>query len=90
MDKRRFNGGHSTKGKAGRKSRTEDEKLLENLQNYIGDEKAFKKLDEQIDKGNFRALQLYFQYRWGKPKESYDISTDVDFQGIDFKSIFSK
>ena len=90
MDGRRNNGGHSTKGKAGRRSLSDDEKLLRNLQKYVGDEKAFEKLNEHIEKGNFRALQLYFNYRFGKPKESYDISAGLEFEGIDFKSIFSK
>ena len=31
MDKRKNNGGHSTKGKAGRKSKSEEQSLIEKL-----------------------------------------------------------
>lgn len=79
--------GGARKG-AGRKPKAEEQKLIEKLQDKIGDDKAFDALSALIAKKDFRAIQLYFNYRFGKPKE--DVSISTDFQGIDFKGLFSK
>jgi hypothetical protein len=34
-----------------------------------------KKLNDLLLDGNMQALKLYFEYRFGKPKESVDIHT---------------
>lgn len=73
---------------AGRKSKAEEQKLIEKLKDKIGDDKAFEALEKLIEKKDFRAIQLYFNYRFGKPKE--DVSISTDFEGIDFKGLFSK
>lgn len=79
--------GGARKG-AGRKPKAEEQKLIEKLQDKIGDDKAFDALKNLIAKNDFRAIQLYFNYRFGKPKE--DVSISTDFKGIDFKGLFSK
>ena len=79
--------GGARKG-AGRKPKAEEQKLIEKLQDKIGDDKAFDALKNLIAKNDLRAIQLYFNYRFGKPKE--DVSISTDFQGIDFKGLFSK
>ena len=38
MDKRKNNGGHSTKGFAGRKPKTDEKRLIERLDNIIDNE----------------------------------------------------
>ena len=35
---------------------------------------AIKKLKAMIDEGDFKAIQLYMNYMYGKPKETKDIS----------------
>ena len=70
MDGRRNNGGHSTKGKAGRKPKDVEGKLIERLDAIIDNDKAIEILKDKIHSGDMRAIQLYFNYRYGKPKES--------------------
>lgn len=80
------NGHGGARQGAGRKSKAEEQKLIEKLQEKIGDDKAFEGLRKLIAKGDFRAIQLYFNYRFGKPKE--DVTVNGTFEGIDFKSLF--
>ena len=81
------NRGGSRKG-AGRKSKDEELKVVEALKDKIGDDKVIKKLEALIVKGDFRAIQLYFNYRFGKPKE--DVTVKTDGFSIDFKGLFNK
>tara|TARA_B110000967_G_C18591693_1_gene414768 strand:+ start:117 stop:371 length:255 start_codon:yes stop_codon:yes gene_type:complete len=74
MDKRKNNGGHSTKGFAGRKSKSEEMQLVEMLNKHIDKDEAIQKLKSMIDEGDFKAIQLYMGYMYGKPKETKDIS----------------
>jgi len=77
--------GGARKG-AGRKSKSEEQELIEKLKAKIGDDKAFDSLRALIEKKDFRAIQLYFNYRFGKPKE--DVTIKGEFEGIDFKALF--
>ena len=54
---------------SGRKPKADELKLVEKLDNVIDNEIALKKLGELIAKGDIRAIQIYFNYRYGKPKE---------------------
>lgn len=67
MDKRKNNGG-ARKG-SGRKPKIEELKLIERLDNVIDSETALSKLKDLIDDGNYNAIKLYIEYRFGKPKE---------------------
>ena len=71
MDGRKNNGGHKT---AGRKSKAEEMQLIEMLNAHIDKDEAIKKLKVMIDEGDFKAIQLYMNYMYGKPKETKDIS----------------
>ena len=84
MDKRKYNGGK--RAGAGRPSKIEETKLIEKLDNIINNEDVIKKLGELIMKGDGRALNLYFGYRYGKPKESVDINSSEGFN-INFKDL---
>jgi hypothetical protein len=75
MDNRKYNGGHSTKGVAGRKPKSDEIKLIERIDNDIPPDKAIKVLGKLVLEGNMQAIKLYFEYRYGKPKESVDIHT---------------
>lgn len=61
---------------AGRPSKAEETKLIERLDSLIESDEVIQQLHSLIAKGNFRAIQLYFQYRWGKPKEQIDVTTN--------------
>jgi hypothetical protein len=71
-DGRKNNGGNKN---AGRKPKADEIKLIEKLDQLIDKDSVVKKLNELIEDGNFNALKLYFEYRYGKPKESIDITT---------------
>ena len=72
MDKRKYNGGHSTKGFAGRPKKSEEMALIEKL-TPLQDE-GLKQLKEGIERGEFRYVQLFFQYHYGKPTERREVS----------------
>ena len=71
MDGRRNNGGHKT---AGRKPKAEEQKLIERLTPL--EDEAFKALEEGIKSGHNWAVKLYFEYRYGKPTHSVDVSSN--------------
>ena len=85
MDKRKNNGGAAREG-AGRPKKADELKLIEKLDNLIDNDEVIKTLGKQIFKGDSRAMSLYFGYRYGKPKESVDI-TSTDGFNINFKDI---
>ena len=69
IDRRKFNKGH--KGVSGRKPKSAEMALVDQLSIY--DTLAQHKLIELINGGNMKALQLFYAYRYGKPKETKDI-----------------
>ena len=70
MDKRKENGGKRTG--AGRKSKSEEQALVEKLNIYS--EKAFTALDNALQAEHSWALRLWFEYMYGKPKEKVEIT----------------
>jgi hypothetical protein len=82
MDGRKNNGGHKT---AGRKPKSDELKLIEALDKHIDQEEVFDTLHGLIKEGNIRAIQLYMNYRHGKPKESVTLSSDS--LNINFKDL---
>ena len=71
----RVNNGGKRKG-AGRKPKDTESKLIERLNNIIDPDEAIEILKNKIHDGDMRALQLYFNYRYGKPKESVEVSSE--------------
>ena len=63
---------------AGRRSKADEIKLIERIDNVIDQDKAMQKLGELVMDGNMQAVKLYFEYRYGKPKESIDLNTTGD------------
>ena len=84
MDKRKNNGG--ARDGAGRPKKADELKLIEKLDNLIDNDEVIKTLGKQIFKGDSRAMSLYFGYRYGKPKESVDITSSEGFN-INFKDL---
>ena len=73
-DNRKNNGGHSTKGFAGRKSKSEEMQLIELLNTHIDKDSVILKLKEFIEADNLKALEIYMAYMYGKPKETKDVT----------------
>lgn len=84
-DGRRNNGGHSTKGKAGRKPKAEEQKLIERLTPL--QPKAYKALENGLDKNQNWAVKLYFEYMYGRPKQSVDMTTNGENISTPFLSV---
>jgi hypothetical protein len=76
MDGRKNNGGHSTKGYAGRKPKSEEIKLVERLSPLEDD--ALAALAEGVKSGDIKWVTLYLNYYLGKPKETKDITINED------------
>lgn len=68
-DRRKYNRGH--KGVSGRKPKKAEVALVEKLSIY--DEVAQTKLFELIEQGEFKAIQLFYAYRYGKPVETKNV-----------------
>lgn len=62
------NHGGARKG-AGRKTKADELKFIEKLDKHIDQDEAIKVLKQLISEGNFNAIKMYFEYRFGKPKE---------------------
>ena len=84
MDNRKNNGG--VRQGAGRPKKADELKLIEKLDALIDNEEVIKTLGKQIIKGDSRAMNLYFGYRYGKPKESVDISSSDGFN-VNFRDL---
>jgi hypothetical protein len=76
MDGRKNNGGHSTKGFAGRKPKSDEIKLVERLSPLEDD--ALAALAEGVKSGDIKWVQLYLNYYIGRPKETKDITINED------------
>jgi len=57
---------------AGRKPKEEEIALIERLSPL--DDLAFAELKKGIERGSFPHLKLFHDYRWGKPRETKDIT----------------
>ena len=86
MDNRKNNGG--PREGAGRPKKADEIKLIEKLDNLIDNDKVIRKLGEMVLNGDSRAMNLYFGYRYGKPKESVDITSDEGIN-ISFRELIN-
>lgn len=77
-DGRKKNGGHSTKGKAGRKSKDEEKRIRDLVSPYV-DGAISKVLDIMVNgqksSDQLAAAKLILEYRFGKPEAKQDITS---------------
>jgi|TARA_R110000737_G_scaffold156394_1_gene185090 hypothetical protein len=73
MDKRKFNGGNKN---AGRKPKSEEVALIEKLTPL--EPLAFAALMKGLEAGDFKYVQLFYNYYAGKPRETKDITINED------------
>jgi len=76
MDNRKNNGGHSTKGFAGRHSKSTEQEVIENLS--LLDDLFFLKLEEALTEGKSWALRLFATHRIPKPKASIEVNNSAE------------
>jgi len=74
-DGRKNNGGHKT---AGRKPKSDEIELIEILDKIIDKDEVIETLKKLAIEGDTKAITLYLNYRFGKPKETKDIKLEVD------------
>lgn len=58
---------------SGRKPKADEIQLIERLSPM--DNIALKKLEEGVKGGEFAFIKLFFEYRFGKPKEKVDVTS---------------
>jgi len=78
MEKKKSNHGGARPG-AGRKPKADEIAFITKLDNIIDSDKAIEQLKGLMDEGNFNAIKLYIEYRYGKPKETVEnINHNID------------
>ncbi len=77
-DNRKNNGGHSTKGFAGRKPKADEIKIIEQMDAVLAPMEVWQKLAELVHKGDGMAIKTWLSYRFGNPKQAVDVTTDGD------------
>lgn len=73
MDKRKNNGGNKN---AGRKPKSDEIVMIEKLSPL--DDIAFEKLKEGVENGSFNHLKLFYEYRYGKPKQLIGVVSETE------------
>ena len=74
-----------TKGKSGRKPKSDELALIEKLTPLS--DKAFEELQKGIERGEFQFVRLWFQYMYGKPKQIAEISINQDVPLFDLECL---
>ena len=83
MDNRKNNGGNKN---AGRKSKAEEQKLIENLTPMNPD--ALKELNKAVKGGEQWAIKLFFEYFYGKPQQRIDVTSNEESINIPIINFF--
>jgi len=61
---------------SGRKPKSDEIKLIEALTPL--DDIAFDKLKKGVESGSFHHLKLFYEYRYGKPKQLIGVVTETE------------
>ena len=64
------------KGRSGRKPQSENIEMIERLTPL--DDRAFEELKKGVEKGEFKYIQMFFYYRYGKPRQAQDITINSE------------
>jgi hypothetical protein len=67
MDGRKNNGGHSTKGMAGRPKKADEIKIIEQMDSIAVPEDAWRALWVKCQEGDTQAIKTWLNYRFGMP-----------------------
>tara|TARA_R110000772_G_scaffold158083_2_gene269316 strand:- start:398 stop:694 length:297 start_codon:yes stop_codon:yes gene_type:complete len=84
LDKRKDNGGN--RAGAGRKPKAEEQKLIERLSPLA--DVGYKALENALKDEQGWAVKLFFEYLYGKPKQSIDQTTTLNVNDFDIKTLY--
>lgn len=87
-DGRKNNGGHSTKGRAGRKPKDQEQRIRDLVSPYIPDaiQTVVKILQTaERDSDRLSAARLLIEYGYGKPQQNVDVKSDGQHLFMNFK-----
>ena len=84
-DGRKNNGGHSTKGKAGRKPKADEIKKIELMDSILDPRKAWEELSKLVGDGDIAAIKTWIEHRHGKAKEVKEIDHSGELELPIFK-----
>jgi hypothetical protein len=76
MDGRTNNGG--SRIGAGRKPKADEIKLIEQMDAIAAPSEAWAALWGKVQDGDTQAIKTWLEYRFGKPKQQLDVTTDGD------------
>ena len=85
MDNRKNNTGQFGNKGGGRPSKKVEIQLIESLDSLINSEDVILKLKELIEAGNFAAIKLYFDRKYGKVTEvieNHNVTSDFNIKDI--------
>ena len=71
---------------AGRPTKADEQKLIEDLSKF--DDIAKKCLENGIKEGNYQFWNKFMEYRYGKPKERVDVTSNDESINIPVISFF--
>ena len=74
MDGRTKNGG--ARIGAGRKPKADEIKLIEQMDAIAAPSEAWAALWGKVQDGDTQAIKTWLEYRFGKPKQQLDVTTD--------------
>jgi hypothetical protein len=72
---------------SGRKSKADEQSLIEKLSPL--EPLAFKAFGEALEGGKDWAVKLFFQYKFGMPKQVIDQTTNLNVNDFNLKDIIS-
>ncbi len=75
-DGRKNNGG--SRPGSGRRPKADELKLIEQMDAVLAPEDVWQKVASLCKQGDMQALKTWIEYRYGKPKQSMDLTTDGD------------
>lgn len=73
-DGRRYNRG--VKGRAGRKSKADEIKVIEQMDAALAPSDAWEALANRVTKGDVQAIKVWLAYRFGQPKQDINLNTN--------------
>jgi len=84
-DGRKNNGGNKN---AGRKPKAEEHKLIEKLTPLAND--GYKALESALKDKQGWAVKLFFEYMYGKPKQTIDQTSTINLNDFDISKLYDK
>lgn len=80
-DGRKNNGGHSTKGRAGRPPKADELKKIEMMDSIAEPKEVWTVAWKLVKSGDTQALRMWIEHRFGKPKERVDVTSNDETLG---------